>query len=162
MLSLHAPDTATAAAAFQLAPVMLARRTAATTRKYGLELQAKVRANASGRSGVTYTPVGGGTPGEIGPRVQTGDYRRSIRLSVRGAGVGGEDVAEVFTNSPQGRRLERGFLGLTDSLGRTFHQPPYPHFNPALDDVGPRYARALEADYVEIETSFLAGSRPVA
>jgi hypothetical protein len=97
------------------------------TRLYGEILRARVRVNASGRPG---------------PRAQTGDYRRSIGLEV--FTLGDEIYAVVGTNAPQGRRLEYGFMNMTDSLGRLFHQPPYPHFGPALEETAPQYEAALE------------------
>lgn len=96
------------------------------TGTYGQLLRTKVRANASGRPG---------------PRVQTGDYRRSIGLEMYGADGGIQAV--VGTNAPQARRLEYGFMNMRDSLGRLYHQPPFPHFNPALDSVAPAYEIAL-------------------
>ena len=106
--------------AFDLAaaPLELARRQRATTRTYGQILRTTVRRNASGRSGVTGIPAGGGLPGEIGPRVQTGDYRRGIGLAVGTSGAD-NDYAQVFSTSPQGWRLEKGFIG-ADSLGRVY------------------------------------------
>lgn len=100
--------------------------TVRVTRTYGQVLRTRVRAGASGRPG---------------PRAQTGDYRRSIGLELL---VVGEDVyAVVGTNAPQGRRLEYGFYNMRDSLGRLFHQPPYPHFGPALEQTAPTYELAL-------------------
>jgi hypothetical protein len=68
--------------------------------------------------------------GEVGPRAQTGDLRRSVAmaLTVTPHLIG----SRVGTNEPQARRLERGFFGMTDSAGRLYHQPPYPAFGPAL------------------------------
>lgn len=76
---------------------------------------ARVRGNASGRPG---------------PNVITGAYRNSwqpgpVRRSPYGA------MCTIGTNLPYGPRLEWGFSG-TDSLGRTYHQPPFPHVQPAL------------------------------
>lgn len=88
---------------------------------HGLRLQARVKANAAGRPG---------------PRIQTGDYNRSISLEV---GVdAGAPTARVGTDKPQGRRLELGFRG-TDRLGRTYNQPPFPHFGPGLDEIEPGF-----------------------
>lgn len=92
-------------------------RTAAVVRKWGLLLKTKVMGRASGRPG---------------PRVVTGDYRRSITVDF--GKQSGAHTAVVGTNKPQGRRLEYGFVG-TDSLGRTYNQPPFPHFNPAATEV---------------------------
>lgn len=99
----------------------------ATTRHFGGILQTKVKGNARGRPG---------------PRMQTGDYNRSIEL--RFTLVDASPVATVGTNEPQGRRLEDGFED-TDSLGRTYHQPPYPHFGPAVDEVEQPYTEAIAA-----------------
>ncbi len=96
------------------------------TQQYGVMLHGRVKANAAGRPG---------------PRIQTGDYSRAINLRM-GTGRGGVS-ASVGTNKPQGRRLEFGFAG-ADSLGRNYNQPPYPHFGPALAEVGPKYRKAIE------------------
>lgn len=101
------------------------------TRHHGLLLQTKVKAYASKPR-----------TGPPGPRIQTGDYVRSISLNM--GLVAGNPVAAVGTNKPQGRRLEYGFVG-TDSLGRHYNQPPYPHFRPALWEVTPLYAAAIAA-----------------
>lgn len=96
-----------------------------TTRMYGQLLVTAVQRNASGRPG---------------PRAITGDYRRSwsMRLEQDGASV----VATAGTNRPQARRLEYGFTG-TDSLGRHYRQPPYPHVRPALTEIGPQFQDAV-------------------
>ena len=75
---------------------------------------ARIRGNASGRPG---------------PNVITGAYRNSWRPETRGLGRGA--VCTIGTELPYGRRLEFGFTG-TDSLGRSYHQPPFPHVQPAL------------------------------
>lgn len=82
----------------------------------GQLLESRIKANASGRPG---------------PNVITGAYRRS--WSHRG--VAGELRVDVYTNAPQGRRLEQGFVG-RDSLGRIYNQPAFPHVEPALLEVG--------------------------
>lgn len=94
---------------------------------YGHLLRAQVMRNASGRPG---------------PKVVTGDYRRSITL--RTGGGGGNFVAVVGTSNPQGRRLEYGFHG-ADSLGRVYAQPPFPHWGPAADFILPQFVRAMGA-----------------
>lgn len=97
----------------------------AITQKFGVILQGRVKANAAGRPG---------------PRMQTGDYNRSISLRV---GMDGMAVAaSVGTVRPQGRRLEMGFVG-TDSLGRSYNQKALPHFGPAMDETGPEYTAAI-------------------
>jgi hypothetical protein len=112
----------------------------ALTRTFGIKLQAQVKANAAGRPG---------------PRVQTGDYNRSIGLIV--AQTAGAVVASVGTNKAQGRRLELGFEGV-DSLGRSYSQPPYPHFGPAADAIEPEFVAASAA----LGTSALADAIDVA
>lgn len=90
-------------------------------RHHGRLLQTRVKARASGRPG---------------PNVVTGDYRRSIAFQLRSQ-FGDTVSGVVGTNSPQGRRLEFGFVG-ADSLGRHYDQPPYPHFGPAFDETIPQ------------------------
>lgn len=97
-------------------------RAFAIVRHHGQLLETRVKAHASGRPG---------------PRAVTGDYRRDINLQM--TLKPGEVVGNVSTSKPQGRRLELGFMNMTDSLGRTFHQPPYPHFGPALDETEPGF-----------------------
>jgi hypothetical protein len=99
---------------------------ARTVQHHGRMLATRVKANASGRPG---------------PNVVTGDYRRSITLRMSGAG--GFRMADVGTNKPQGRRLEYGFHG-TDSLGRSYNQPPLPHFGPAFDQTVPLFMADLD------------------
>lgn len=106
-------------------------RSFAVTRHYGMLLQAAVKRRAS-------LP----RTGPPGPRIQTGNYVRSMALHV---GVsGGGPTATVGTNAPQGRRLELGFSD-TDSKGRRYSQPPYPHWGPALDEISPLFVTAIAA-----------------
>lgn len=108
----------------------------AVTRHHGLLLQTKVKAYASKpRSGPP------------GPRIQTGDYVRSISLNMEGNAFFA--AAVVGTNKPQGRRLEYGFVGM-DSLGRHYNQPPYPHFRPALLEVQPLFLAAVAAVLADV------------
>lgn len=123
-ISTNAATTATALAALD---DTIGTTVPAVTRAYGEILRTRVRANATGRPG---------------PNVQTGDYRRSIALEVT-AVIGGDATATVGTNAPQARRLEYGFMNMRDSLGRLYHQPPLPHFGPALEQTAPEYLAAL-------------------
>jgi hypothetical protein len=112
-------------------------RAYAVTRTYGILLQARVKARARApRSG---------PPGPE-PRLQTGDYNRSITLQMSMNGP--NPIAEVGTNKPQGRRLELGFVG-QDALGRTYSDPPRPHFGPALDSIAGEFETAIA--YIAIE-----------
>ncbi|MFD6149365.1 hypothetical protein [Streptomyces sp. NPDC060243] len=76
---------------------------------------ARIRANASGRPG---------------PNAITGAYRASWRSETRAIPYGAQ--CTIGTSAPQGRRLEFGFWDMTDSIGRHFFQPPYPHVGPAI------------------------------
>ncbi|MFF9287513.1 HK97 gp10 family phage protein [Streptomyces griseosporeus] len=80
--------------------------------------QARIRGNASGRPG---------------PNVITGAYRNSWQAHTRRIPYGA--VCTLGTDLPYGRRLEFGFTG-TDSLGRSYNQPPFPHVQPALPFIG--------------------------
>lgn len=87
-------------------------------RRVGRQGVARIRQNASGRPG---------------PNVITGAYRASWRSETRGIPHGAE--CTIGTNAPQGRRLEFGFWDMTDSIGRHFFQPPYPHVQPAIGHI---------------------------
>lgn len=84
----------------------------------GTLAQARIRGNASGRPG---------------PNVITGAYRNSWQTETRRLPYGA--MCTIGTNAPQGRRLEFGFVG-TDSLGRNYNQPPFPHVEPAIGFIG--------------------------
>jgi hypothetical protein len=80
--------------------------------------------------------------GRPGPNAPTGDYRGS--WSVEDVDAGPVAVAKsAGTDRPQALRLEYGYVG-TDSLGRTYNQPPYAHHGPAVDVVEPVFHAALE------------------
>lgn len=75
----------------------------------------------------------------LGPRLQTGDYNRSINMRTVKA-TGAEKVtASVGTNKIQGYRLEKGF----DEPGK--HTLAHPHFGPALDTAEDRFPNRLAA-----------------
>lgn len=82
----------------------------------------KVRANASGRPG---------------PRRITGDYVR--KMNIRKVAQFDQSIG---TDAVQARRLENGFVGV-DSLGRHYNQPPYPHWGPMADWIGPQFAQLV-------------------
>ncbi|MFE2850392.1 hypothetical protein ACFXJO_04575 [Streptomyces lavendulae] len=115
------------AAAFDQGALVLRGESETAVRFSAAAIVAAVRARASGRPG---------------PRVITGQYRASWRSEVHGGGP--VWVAEVGTSAPQARRLEYGFVG-TDSLGRRYAQPPFPHAGPALEAAGPTVVRLLGA-----------------
>ncbi len=76
--------------------------------------------------------VRGKASGRPGPRVRTGDFRRSIvgDSERRGSTIFGQ----IGTNAAQGRRLEYGFFG-PDRLGRVYAQPPYAYMEPSVPEV---------------------------
>lgn len=82
--------------------------------KYGIEV---LRRHSSGRPG---------------PNVVTGDFRASHDYVILATGEMAD--AALFTNQDQALRLEFGFRG-TDSLGRSYDQPPYPTYQPALGEI---------------------------
>lgn len=109
-------------------------------------LLTQIRANASSgyhRPGAPH--IDGTGPG---PNVATGDYRRSWHADT-GYDASGDPVALVSTNSPQAARLEYGFAD-TDSAGRTFNQPAYPHVRPAIEQVQPGFEQAIRTALREL------------
>jgi hypothetical protein len=83
----------------------------AVVEKSAADLVALTQQNASGRPG---------------PNAPTGDYRGSWRVEKCTTPTPGTVSRSVGTDRAQANRLEYGFVG-TDSLGRTYDQPPYPH-----------------------------------
>lgn len=99
----------------------------------------------AGETAVRRTTLGGATivrgkaSGRPGPRVITGDYRRSITgdiVEVSGPRI----VGQIGTNAAQARRLEYGFKG-RDSLNRKYDQPAYPHFTPSVGEIAQLFER---------------------
>lgn len=100
----------------------------AVVEKSAADLAARTQQNASGRPG---------------PNTPTGDYRGSIRVeTVEDEGDPSTVSRSVGTDRAQANRLEYGFVG-TDSLGRTYDQPPYPHHGPAADVIEPLFELAM-------------------
>lgn len=93
-----------------------------TVQQQGRLLRALIMENASGRPG---------------PNVISGDYRGSWKPEPFPVPDGGG--VEVGTREPQGRRLEYGFMNRYDSLGRFYRQPPFPHVEPAVNELSPEY-----------------------
>ena len=63
--------------------------------------------------------------------VRTGTLHRSIHMDGP-VGGGGTASAKVGPSVVYARRIELGFMNMTDSLGRLYHQPPHPYFAPAV------------------------------
>jgi hypothetical protein len=123
------------AGARELAAQLTAGATAVETlmpaviEKCAADLVALVQQNASGRPG---------------PNAPTGDYRGSWSPPMPVEAGPASFALSVGTDRPQAARLEYGFVG-TDSLGRTFDQPPYPHMGPAVDVIEPVFHAAMDA-----------------
>jgi hypothetical protein len=115
---------ALAAALARMGPAARAR-TRTITRHHAMLLRVRIQRHASGRPG---------------PRVITGQYRAS--WDVRMSTGGGQVTAKVYSDAPQARRLEYGFVGV-DSLGRHYRQPPFPHVEPAFRQTQPGFIQAL-------------------
>lgn len=139
-ISMESPSAFRVAREFQVSAATLIPKVHAVLHTFGHLLATKAKANAS----TGFHPPGAPhIPGTgPGPNVATGDYLRSINAEFFTGPMGGSAV--VGTNAVQARRLEFGFSG-TDSLGRHYNQPPYPHFGPAADFIEPRFVEALEA-----------------
>lgn len=115
---------ALSAALARMGPALRAR-TRTITRHHAMLLRVRIQRNSSGRPG---------------PNVITGRYRASWDVKVT---VGGGQVSGVvFTDAPQQRRLEYGFVGV-DRLGRQYRQPPFPHIEPAFRQTQSGFLDAL-------------------
>lgn len=95
--------------------------------EYARKLREEVQQNASGRPG---------------PRVETGAYRAEIEVVEEKHGGEVANVV-VYTEHPEGPRLEFGFIGV-DAMGRHYDQPPFPHWQPAIDVIWPEYIQAIQ------------------
>lgn len=108
-----------------MTPEELANRLEHAAMKVGPAIEKAVK--HTGEMGVAR--IRGNASGRPGPNVITGAYRNSWRVESRTLRAGA--VCTIGTDLPYGRRLEFGFTG-TDSLGRSYNQPPFPHVQPAL------------------------------
>lgn len=77
--------------------------------------------------------------GRPGPRRITSTYVDSIQVTRHRSLFDGTSIS-VETDEPRARRLEQGFIG-QDSEGRIYHQPPYPHWGPAIEEITPLLLR---------------------
>ncbi|KPI31339.1 hypothetical protein OV320_2555 [Actinobacteria bacterium OV320] len=91
--------------------------------------------------------IAGNASGRPGPNVITGAYRSSWRAETRRLPYGA--MCTLGTDAPQGRRLEWGFTG-TDSLGRYYDQPPFPHVEPAIDFIGTTLMASMRLAVAEV------------
>ncbi|MFF0409698.1 hypothetical protein ACFYUY_04595 [Kitasatospora sp. NPDC004745] len=118
-------NAAVLAARLEARAVVAVPAATAVVRHHAMLLETAIKAAASGRPG---------------PGVQTGEYRRSWTTEVHATATGVDAV--VGTARPQGPRLEYGFVG-PDSLGRVYHQPPFPHVGPAVQRIEPLFVAAI-------------------
>lgn len=81
------------------------------------------------------------SPGQP-PRRRTGKYKRSLQAAVGPSRSGKSITGRVGSNSPYGRRLEFGFVGI-DSLGRNYNQAARPHLRPAAERHKRRVGRMI-------------------
>ena len=107
--------------------VRVDRMTTAVVEKFAADLVALTQQNASGRPG---------------PNAPTGDYRGSWRVEEVDEADPTAVSRSAGTDRVQANRLEYGFVG-TDSAGRTYDQPPYPHMGPAADVIEPLFEAAM-------------------
>lgn len=133
ILKVSSPNAYLVAARFAEDALFSASRVPVLVLHYGQLLLTQIMRNASGRPG---------------PNAPTGAYRRSWTITPVKIGPGYAQVG-VGTSFPQGRRLEFGFHG-TDSLGRFYNQPPYPHVGPAVDKIAPMFQAAMEEGIVQL------------
>lgn len=117
MIGLQVIGAKAVASAFRTAGLTIIPRTTVQVNKHGVLLVTKIQGRASGRPG---------------PRIITGNYRRS--WTGHPVQVAGGPGYIAGSSAPQGPRLEHGFSG-TDSLGRHYNQPPFPHVKPAADEI---------------------------
>lgn len=76
------------------------------------------------------------------PHLRSGDYKRSLQAVVGPSRSGKSITGRVGSNSPYGRRLEFGFVGI-DSLGRNYNQAARPHLRPAMERHKRRIGRMI-------------------
>lgn len=83
--------------------------------------------------------------GRPGPRVVSGDLRRSIHtVGPYREGLGW--AAQIGPSIVYGRRVELGFHG-ADALGRNYNQPGYPYMAPGLWAALPELAAVFQTAY---------------
>ena len=78
--------------------------------------------------------------GRPGPNIVTGEYVSRFRIVKER--IWGGFRTSVVNDHPASRRLELGYTGV-DSLGRTYNQPPFPHWRIAAEVVSPQFARRV-------------------
>lgn len=95
----------------------------ASVDEYAEEFRDEVRSRAEGRPG---------------PRKVTGDYWNSIQVVSRSTFFRHSFSKSVTSDHPAAARLELGYVGV-DALGRHYNQPPFKHWEPAIQVIGERW-----------------------
>ena len=114
----------------QLAALRLrvARGTEIATREGADLLKEAIQANMRG----PMPPKAGGSD----PAYRTGNLYDSVKMKILSGSIGlGRWNYEISMDSgqaPYARRIELGFTG-TDSIGRSYNQPPYPYFHKGVE-----------------------------
>lgn len=81
--------------------------------------------------------------GRPGPRRITGGYWESIQVETVRSIFLFSFQKRVVSHHPAAARLEKGFVDV-DALGRHYAQPPYAHWYPAIQIIGPRWTRRYQ------------------
>lgn len=74
--------------------------------------------------------------GRPGPQRVTGDYVSRFRIVKERIFRGFR--TSVVNDHPASARLELGYTGV-DAAGRTYNQPPFPHWRPAREVMAPKF-----------------------
>lgn len=98
-----------------------------STEIYAIEFRDEVRRRAQGRPG---------------PQRITGAYWNSIQVVTTSRFFGQGFTKSVLSDHPAAARLELGYVAV-DALGRHYNQPPFPHWMPAIEVVGPRWVNSF-------------------
>lgn len=109
-------------------------------RAYNIRTKRQINRTMDKYVGKTADTVRKYANGRPGPNRITGRYANSIK-AMRGSGPEMYKIV-VWSDHPASHRLEYGFVGI-DSMGRIYHQPPYPHFRPAIAEISPRLVKDL-------------------
>jgi hypothetical protein len=89
--------------------------------------------------GEFYEDVRQAASGRPGPNVVSGQYISAFQRS----------DTKVWNESPQGPRLEYGYTGV-DSLNRHYHQPPFPHWRPAIQRTQKKFPRKVKQTIIQV------------
>ena len=83
--------------------------------------------------------------GRPGPIPRSSSHMRSFHTEGPKDASAGVVYSETGPGMIYSRRLELGYMNMTDSLGRTYHQPPYPSLGPGVQDALPKIANLAES-----------------